>query len=64
MWISKYKYNRIIERLDNLERAADVPYTSAPVGRLMRMLMDHLGVNHRRTEAHDEIVKKGGPEKP
>lgn len=63
MWISRYRYERLMDRIEALEKAVDVPYTSAPVGKLTRMLMDHFGLHYRRHTPADELVKKGGPER-
>lgn len=63
MWISQSKYERLVERLEAVEKAVDVPYTSAHVGGLMRLLLDHLGLHYRRSDPVQELVKKGGPER-
>lgn len=65
MWISKYKYDRIIARLDELESATQVRGTGLGfhVGAAVKLLMDHLGLHHERTFPYDRLVKKGGPER-
>jgi hypothetical protein len=64
MWISKYKYERIIARLDELESATRVPATGGMhVGTMVYLLMQHFKLSHERTLAQDRLVTKGGPER-
>ena len=77
MWISKKKYERIMERLGDIERLASrVEYesnvkaidhkgTRAEIAYLrdqFRVLVESLGLVHQQTPAKEAYVKKGGPE--
>jgi hypothetical protein len=66
MWISKAKYNRIIDRLDALEEATYCPagHPDSKIGRILKMVLDHLGLSIERPLPYDRLVKKGGPERP
>ena len=65
MWISRNKYERIIERLNALEDATYCPaaYSDTKIGRLVKMMLDHLGLHVERTFQHDRLAKKGEPER-
>ena len=78
MWISKKKYDRITERLGDLERfvnssnddrryeAIDRREIRAGLKGLseqFRLLVESLGMVHQATPAKEAYVKKGGPER-
>jgi hypothetical protein len=65
MWISKAKYERIIERLDALEEATYCPagHFDSKIGRIVKMILDHLSLSIERPLPYDRLVKKGGPER-
>lgn len=64
MWIRKAKYDRIIERLDKLEKDTWCPkgLSDSKVGRIVGMILDHLGLHIERPQPTDRLVKNGGPE--
>lgn len=64
MWISRYKYERIIARLDELETATRVPGPGygLHIGAVLYLLMEHLKVYPWVTPQRTEIKQKGGPE--
>lgn len=65
MWISKYKYDRIIARLNALEEETSIPIapTDLKVGRVVKMLLDHFGLHVERPMCFDRLAQKGGPER-
>lgn len=65
MWINRERYFQILKRLDALEEATYCPaaYSDTKIGRLLKMLLDHLGLHIERTVQHDSLAKKGGPER-
>lgn len=65
MWISRKEHDAILKRLCELERNVYCPaaYHDTGIGRLMKMVIDHLGLHIERTLQHDRLVKKGGPER-
>lgn len=63
MCISQKKYDCIIERLQELERAVDVPCSTTEVGMTVALLLRHLGLRHERTRPTTTLVKVGGPER-
>lgn len=65
MWISKEKYQRIIDRLNALEDATYCPagHPDTKLGRVVKMMLDHLGLSIERPLPYDRLVKKGGPER-
>ena len=77
MWISRKKYESIMERLGDLERGFNAAQDNRAYEGIQRKelraelvgLRDHfrtlvnsLGLVHRQTPAKEEYVKKGGPE--
>lgn len=67
MWISKRKYERIMERLDMLEKGVRVPcngslWTQWNIGTLVYLILEHLGLQYERTHPTEKLVKKGGPD--
>jgi len=66
MFISRKEYNRIIERLDALEDATRCPtgYPDTKLGRVVQLLLHHLGLTIERPLPYDRLVQKGGPEAP
>lgn len=65
MWISRKEYDRLVERLDKLEKATRVTgnYNEAEIGHLVYLLMAHMGLQYTRHPERYELEKKGGPER-
>lgn len=69
MWISNDRWERLEERLSNVEKAVRVPLVSdgsqqhSSVGFIVYLLMEKLKLHFRLTPAKQELVEKGGPEK-
>lgn len=65
MWITRTEYRRILERLDALEDKTYCPAggPDTKVGRVLKMVLDHLGLSIERPLPYDRLVKKGGPER-
>ena len=66
MWISRRRYETLMnlqERVQKLEDAVWVPAAGQDrIGRVVHMLLDHLGLNYRKVLEHAKLEKKGGPE--
>ena len=60
MWISRKEYNRLLERIGDLERATRVPclHSDVGIGQLVYMLMQHLNLYFNRQRQKDELVKR------
>lgn len=76
MWIKREQYERLLERLGDLERFQDQAEGKQAIRECQsirsemsylrdhfRVLLDSLGLVHHRTPAKEEYVKKGGPER-
>lgn len=77
MWIRKETYERMMERLGDLERNQMYLVTDNAMRKAnddlrgevsylreqLRVLIDSLGLVHQRTPAKEAYVKKGGPER-
>lgn len=65
MWISRKKLAQIEDRLLKLEDATYCPagQPDTKVGRIVKMILDHLSLSIERPLPYDRLVKKGGPER-
>ena len=65
MWVKRKELEELKEKVRSLEEQVWVlraPH-GAKIGRVVSMILDHLGVSVERRLEHDYIHKKGGPER-
>ena len=65
MWIKRRDYEKLVSRVDELEREVWCPQTfnKERLGRTVGMVMEHLGLTLDKPLPYAKLVKKGGPER-
>jgi len=65
MWIKRRDYEKLVSRVDELEREVSCSQTfdKERLGRTVGMLMEYLGLTLDKPLPYAKLVKKGGPER-